>query len=271
MISAVAKRFGRHGADAQFTTGFMAQRVRDGLLELIGQLVEFGLNRKNADRATEVIPMGMVVVVHQLQVPETQTARNTASQRPEPRHPPIRQAIGLELGEEVVHRVQLSREEIGIPLIPVERWRREFPLWHRDRHLVAAALTEGANLPLLGHHHAFSAQELGGELLAAGGSGVFAGGGHGMGSQLHPSFRRRSVRCSVHVRSTEALNKPRRTSSALKRVAKFWHWSRCRAHPNQARAVAVIEIQVSRASSPVKRGSPETQSGCVGRGEAKMY
>jgi len=52
------------------------------------------------------------------------------------------------------------------------------------------------------------------------GGDVLAGGGHGMGCQLQPCFRCKGVYGSDHVRTTEALNRPRRLSSAWKRPAR---------------------------------------------------
>jgi hypothetical protein len=88
-------------------------------------------------------------------------------------------AVRPELGEEVVHRLQLSLEELRVSLIPVKGGCGELPLGHGDGDLRIATLTEGADGALLSDHHLLTTEELSGELLAAGGGGVLNGGGHG--------------------------------------------------------------------------------------------
>ena len=75
----MAERFGCHRAEAQLTAGFMEQGVGDRLLQFLSEGIEVGLDREDADRAAIAIPMGMVMVVDELQVPDPLAAGDTAT------------------------------------------------------------------------------------------------------------------------------------------------------------------------------------------------
>ena len=86
----MSKRFGRHIANAQLTAGFMEQGVGNQLTQLLCEGIEIGFDREDADRAAVVIPMRVVMVVHQLQMPYALAAGNATGQRTQPAHATVR-------------------------------------------------------------------------------------------------------------------------------------------------------------------------------------